>query len=66
MYRVTVTQDPKEPSAVVYQGIEEFRAHSIFHKEVDEAPNTCVVLCVWIANEKRGVWKTKRLYKAYQ
>lgn len=68
MYRVTVTQDPKHPSAVVYQGEMVDNANTEFWAQANKGENTCVTLATWVVSQskKRGQWKTIYLFKHYQ
>jgi hypothetical protein len=69
MYRVTVTQDPKEPSRLVYQNTSACDAFNTMIEQVSDAATTCVVMHVWNAQNDtklRGRWETKFLFKKYR
>lgn len=68
MYRVSVTHEANRPSVVIYQGESLGEAKSNFYCEVGEDKTICVEMLIWITHEgdKRGAWKTSRLYKRYR
>lgn len=68
MYRITVTQDPINPGAVTYQGIDLLKANTYFADAEMCMSTSCVIMHRWdtTGNKKRGEWKTVCMFKRYE